>query len=292
MVHIIGGRFGTKSGIDDASISQHELGAAIEADKPVFIFVEKGVHTEHVFYRANKNHKDVNFPMVDDVRIHQFLDEVAALPRNNPTQAFESSQDITSFLREQWAGLFQRYLSNLGRQREVDAVQSLQQTAKAFDELVALMREMHKDKDAAISDLVLSNHPIFERLRTVLNVRSRVFFTTHEEMVTWLDEMEYEALDQSKWDSPDEEEFGRAHRNKAGVATRLTLLKVWAGLFEAGGGLRPMNRAEWQDSAISVTEFDDPETEPEPQRIIRLRSEAGKARASPPKPNAGPQLFK
>jgi len=110
LVGIIGGRYGSDSGNDAYSISMQEIKTAIQYHKQVFIFVDKSVLTENEFYLRNKDVAGVTFPRVDDVKIHKFIEEIRSLPINNALTGFESAADITAFLREQFAGLFQRLL--------------------------------------------------------------------------------------------------------------------------------------------------------------------------------------
>jgi len=110
VVSIVGGRFGSGSQRDPYSISQIELKTAIEHGKAVYIFVERSVHSEFGTYLKNKGVKGVVFNFVDNVKVYQFMEEIEALPKNNPIAPFETAQDITDFLKEQWAGLFQRHL--------------------------------------------------------------------------------------------------------------------------------------------------------------------------------------
>jgi len=114
LVHIIGGKFGTASKQAPHSISEMELKTAVKLGRQAFIFVEKGVYAEFNTYRRNKKKKIV-WNYVDDPRIYEFIEEVFALPANNATQSFETSAEIIDYLREQWAGLFQRFLQAAAR---------------------------------------------------------------------------------------------------------------------------------------------------------------------------------
>jgi hypothetical protein len=115
VVCVVGGRFGTTSSDGSSSITQKELKSAVERGKQVYIFVEDSVHYEHRHFQANKSVNGVRYSAVDDVKIHEFLEEVYALPKGNPVFSFSVSADITRVLREQWAGMFQRLLSELFR---------------------------------------------------------------------------------------------------------------------------------------------------------------------------------
>lgn len=106
LVSIIGGRFGSSSQHDGYSISQMEFKTAIDLGRSVFVFIDKNVLVEYRTYEQNKDIQQIKYASVDDVKIFKFLEEIMALPFNNPIAPFETSGDITSYLQEQWADYF------------------------------------------------------------------------------------------------------------------------------------------------------------------------------------------
>ncbi len=144
LIALIGGRFGSASSDDrERSISQKELTRAIEHRVPIFIFVEKNVLAEYGVYQVNKDTQGMKFRYADNVKIHQFIEELYALPSNNPIVEFASGKDIVLHLRAQWAGLFQRYLADARRRVEpesaTDRVAALSRTEPLFD---AVLRQL------------------------------------------------------------------------------------------------------------------------------------------------------
>ncbi|WP_347375135.1 DUF4062 domain-containing protein [Aequorivita sp. Q41] len=111
LVGIIGGRFGSSSEHSNYSITQTEIKTALEQNKNVYVFIDKNVHSEYETYLINKDNNNVQYRYADDVKIYEFIEEIYSLPKNNIIQSFETAQDITSFLREQWAGLFKDLLA-------------------------------------------------------------------------------------------------------------------------------------------------------------------------------------
>ena len=109
LVAIIGGRFGSESRRNNSSISQIELKTALKENKQIYIFIEKNVLSEYETYLLNKE-KDLKYRYVDDKRIYSFIEEVKNLNSNNNIKGFETASDITKYLKEQFSGLFQRFL--------------------------------------------------------------------------------------------------------------------------------------------------------------------------------------
>lgn len=162
VVSIVGGRFGSESSQNQGlSISQAELRRAVEAGIPVFIFVEKGTLSEYRTYQLNKSALGVKYSYADNVRIYEFLEQLYGLPHNNPIQGFETSNDITEFLRQQWAGLFQRFLQDQRRLSELRVLDAMNATAKTLQDLVAFLTEERKGTNSAISEILFANHPAF-----------------------------------------------------------------------------------------------------------------------------------
>lgn len=189
VIALVGGRFGTESKHVPYSISQRELKKALDCSKQVFIFVEKSVHAEFTFYKTNKGApfaKEIKYASASDRRVYEFLEEIESLPINNATFSFETARDVQDILREQWAGLMQRMLEQLGRKREVELVESMHATAKTLDDLVAFLTKERTNKDDAIQSILLMNHPAFEQLRKLTQTPYRIIFATREEMSTWL----------------------------------------------------------------------------------------------------------
>lgn len=122
LVGIIGGRFGSQSGGSEYSITQTEIKTALEQNKNVYIFIQKNVHSEYQTYLINKESKDIQYRYADDIKIYQFIEEVYSLPKNNVIHSFETAQDIISFLKEQWAGLFKDLLNENHTKKEYENI--------------------------------------------------------------------------------------------------------------------------------------------------------------------------
>lgn len=81
--------------------------------------IEKGVHSEYRTFLKNKDKNDINYAHVDSVNIFRFIDEILSLPRNNPVQSFEKFDEVESWLRDQWAGLFRELLRRQSQQQQM-----------------------------------------------------------------------------------------------------------------------------------------------------------------------------
>jgi|ERR1035441_8085999 hypothetical protein len=251
LVSIVGSRFGSQSDHKPYSISQQELKTAYELGTQVFIFVEATVLGEYQTYLKNKDATETAFKYahVDDVRVYRFLEEVHGLPNNNPITPFSSVQDIIAFLREQWAGMFQRFLQNEERQKEVQILKDLQANMQTLNQLVTYLTKEKQNSDQAIRDILTANHPAFAELRKLLDVPYRVFFTNRAEFSVWLSNRNYKRVDVEQWDDPSIEEYiwSKTAPNK--------LLKISDHVFDAEGNLAIYTPQQWNSGWITHEEY-------------------------------------
>jgi hypothetical protein len=247
LVSVVGGRFGTPSQDGNYSISNVELKTAIDKGKQVYIFVDKSVLSEHKTYTRNKDKSDVVYAAVDDVRIYHFLDEIFSLPLNNQVQPFETVYEITSHLKEQWAGLFQRLLSEGGRQKEVNLIESLRATSKTLNQTVQYLVDEKTKGDQAIKEILLSNHPAFENVRQKLNLSFRVFFQSKAELSQLMKASSYEEVDYPKIGFVSWKNFLSSE-----------YLHIAAEVFDKDGRLKPYTPYEWNENWIQKEDDDIP----------------------------------
>ncbi len=244
LVSIIGGRYGTESKNSPYSITQAEIKKAIGLSKPVYIFVERSVLSEYETYRVNKEVADIRYRYVDDVKVYEFLEEISVIPNSNPIAPFDSSQDIINYLKEQWAGLFQRLLIELRRIKEYHMIEDMQSSMRTLNELITFLTEERVNKDEAIKDILLSNHPIFNSLRTLTKTPYRIYFSNHDEMATWL---RVRGFSRSDNEFPDDEyETWVDGRGKKNIYIRIS-----KHLFDEDGKLIVLAYDNWNDSYIT-----------------------------------------
>lgn len=130
LVLIVGGRYGNPAsgpeldlskGLDFYnSITRREYETAREHDIPIYIFVEKNVLSEYRTFKNNRDNETIKYAHVDNVQIFKLVDDIYAQGRNNLVKEFENFDDISSWLRDQWAGLFADYLSDRSRDKELE----------------------------------------------------------------------------------------------------------------------------------------------------------------------------
>jgi cell division protein FtsB len=129
-VLIVGGRYGSEASSSATSIrgdfyeryesiTKKEFESAISRDIPAYILIERSVYSEYRTFLKNKGRRDVIYAHADSVNIFRFIDGILSLPRNNPIQSFEKFEEIESWLRDQWAGLFREMLRRQSQQQQM-----------------------------------------------------------------------------------------------------------------------------------------------------------------------------
>lgn len=255
LVSIVGGRFGSGSEREPYSISQMELKRALNTHKQVHIFVEKNVLAEYSTYLENKDNKKIKYKHVDNPNVYKFLEEIHALPRNNPIASFETSQDIVTYLKAQWAGIYQRLLQEEARKEEINVVEELSASAATLDRLVSYLTEERRGQDEAIQTILLSAHPAFEAVKKALDIPYRVYFTNLNELSALVKARQYKPVDESQWDDPSYREWSYQVQNIRYV------FKVAESIFDDDCKLKLMTKDDWRDDFVSFERMEIDEEE-------------------------------
>ena len=245
LICVIGGRYGTESQEQPgSSITQLELSTAISNQVQVFIFIEQAVYSEYRTYSINKETTDIKYRFVDDPRVYEFIESVYKLPRNNPIASFQTASDIVEFLKSQWAGLLQRFLQDQKRLEEIRALDEMKLVAGTLEQLVKFLTEERKDKDDAIRQILLANHPVFHRFQELTNTPYRVFFTDEQELNQWLKARQWKPLEEIVYDEGSYREW-----SKSGTIEYMRLTEA---IFDEEGRLKIYSQDNWKDNWLQL----------------------------------------
>ncbi|KFF24891.1 DUF4062 domain-containing protein [Chryseobacterium vrystaatense] len=251
LVSIIGGRFGTESKRGSNSISQIELKTALKEQKQVYIFIDKNVLSEYETYLINKEN-DIVFKYTDDVRIYHFIEEIKSLPNNNNIKGFETASEITRYLKEQFAGLFQRFLEEQTRIREVSLIQNLEKTAQTLNKLVNFLSDENKDKDDEINKILMINHPFTEDLKAILDIPYNFYIEGFNDLTALL-KARFFKLEDPNWEKDLENYYLFVKRQKAKIYTLLINHEI----FDDDDKLKFIRRTDWNAENIDYSIEDD-----------------------------------
>ena len=176
LIGIIGNSFGTTSeGDGEYSISMREINTAIRNNKQLFMFVEKTVLNENKLFKNNKS-KDVSYVAVDNIKIHKFIEEIEDLRMNNAIIPFESVNDIENYLREQFAGLFQKLLQDKAVVTEQTTYYDLKASITEFKSLVEQQKNSNEEMGYKLNGSIFNTNLLLTVLREKLGMEKAIFF--------------------------------------------------------------------------------------------------------------------
>ncbi len=253
LISIIGGRYGTESKRGNNSISQLELKTALKENKQVYIFIEKNVLSEYETYMLNKD-REISYRFVDDKRIYNFIEEIKSLPNNNNIKGFETASDISKYLKEQFAGLFQRFLEEQTRIKEVSLIQNLEKTAQTLNKLVNFLSDENKDKDYEINKILMINHPFTEDLKSKLDIPYNFYIEGFSDFTALMKARFFKMIDNNYGQDDGIDLFYKFVKKQKG---KVYTLLVNQEVFDEDNRLRFIRRTDWSDSFIEYYIEDD-----------------------------------
>lgn len=158
VILIVGGRYGSPTSLDRdsektdefnkyISITRQEFTTAINANIPIFVFIEKNVKAEYAIYKKNKdtlesNPTQIEFSATDNLNVFRFIEQICS---NTKLACFEfvSVADITGYLKKQWAALFEEYLKARRNDRAIEEIRpSIQDISAKISEISIMVKEL------------------------------------------------------------------------------------------------------------------------------------------------------
>lgn len=249
LVSIIGGKFGSESKKYDSSISQAELRTAISENKQVYIFIERNVLLEYETYLLNKG-ANINYRYVDDKRIYAFIEEIKSLSSNNNVKEFDSVSDITNYLKEQFAGLFQRFLQEQSRVKEVNLIKGLEKTAQTLNKLINFLQDENKGQADEINKILFINHPLVERIKSLLQIKYNFYFETLDDVCELLSARGYKDISN---------QFEYYYAFSKDSNKKHFVLKIDETLFDGEKKLKFVKKSDWNEKWIDYEVTDEPD---------------------------------
>lgn len=255
LISIIGGRYGTKSErSENSSISQTEFEVALKLKKQVYIFIEKNVLAEYETFLINKeNAHNINFKHVDKIEIYKFIENIKGLNSNNNIKGFETSSDITQYLKSQLAGLFQRFLSQKTRDEEISLINKLENTAGTLNKLVNYLSDANNDKEEEINRILTINHPLVETLKEKLEIKYNFYIEGFDDLNHLLNATGFknENLYYDKWSIEVEYYYWYKKTKKLNAS-----IKIANEVFDSEARLKYYRKKDWNDSYVVYSDID------------------------------------
>lgn len=176
VVCIIGNHFGSKSLDNDLSITMNEIQNAIKNKKKVYIFIANDVYTEHRTYLLNKDTGTFKSAYTDDIRIHEFIAELNKTVKNHVIMSFETTDQIISILKAQFAGLLQNLLQREASMTEAKTAYDLQQSADRMKEIIQDFEQQKEIFFGKFDSTILVSNAVIYTIKTHLGMNKSALF--------------------------------------------------------------------------------------------------------------------
>lgn len=178
VVCIIGNHFGSKSNVNDFSITMNEINTAIKNKKKVYIFIAHDVFIENRTYEQNKDTGNFKSAYTDDIKIHEYISELKNNTKIHVIESFETTEKILQTLKLQFAGLFQNLLAREASMTEAKTAYDLQETADGIKNIV---KQFVEEKDAFFAHFdstIIANNLTLTTLKKYLGFEKVAFYAT------------------------------------------------------------------------------------------------------------------
>ena len=130
---------------------------------------------EYQTYLLNKGNEQIKYKYVDDSKIYEFIEEVSRLKVNNNIKGFGSITDITKYLKEQFAGLFKRFLDEQIKVKEANVIDQLLKTSQTLSQLVEIFSKKNEGQADKLREILILNHPILSFLQDKLHINYKFY---------------------------------------------------------------------------------------------------------------------
>ena len=142
---------------------------------------------EYQTYLLNKGNEQIKYKYVDDSKIYEFIEEVSRLKVNNNIKGFGSITDITKYLKEQFAGLFKRFLDEQIKVKEANVIDQLLKTSQTLSQLVEIFSKKNEGQADKLREILILNHPILSFLQDKLHINYKFYINNFADLNSLLE---------------------------------------------------------------------------------------------------------
>lgn len=200
----------------------------------------------------NKDNEDINYKFVDNKNIYKFIEEIKNLTANNNIKGFETASDITRYLKEQFAGLFQRFLEGQTKIKEISLIDSLEKTSRNLNQLVTFLTEQNKGQKQDINKILMVNHPLISILQEMLGITYNFYINGLEDLGNLLKARHF--IPDTSNSFPWSNDFKWERKAKNGGKDILTISE---NIFDDEKKLKYFNSTNWQKSFVKLENIPD-----------------------------------
>lgn len=258
VVCIIGNHFGSQSSESDLSITMEELKTAQKNKKKIYVFISNDVFIENKTYKLNKDNDSFKSAYTDNIKIHEYIEELTETVKNHVVMPFETTEQIVYVLKAQFAGLFQNLLSRESSMTEAKTAYDLQKTADDIKKIVTDFSEEKTSFFKKFDSTFLTNNYTLTILKQHIGLKQSAFFANDLESLVEIMNMFGFYVNEIK-DDDEIIRFYKVYGNDEGTRTRY--IGLTHNLFDNENNLISVRNRAFAEENIKVfeeyTDFDE-----------------------------------
>lgn len=181
VVCIIGNHFGTKSADNNLSITMKELKTALKGKKKIYVFISNDVFIENRTYKLNKGNGSFKSAYTDDIKIHEYIAELTESVKNHLITSFETTDQIISVLKSQFAGLFQNLLAREASLTDAETAYDLHESSEAVKSAIAEFKKEQELFFRKFDNTILASNWTIQMICRHLGMRRATVFAKNVE---------------------------------------------------------------------------------------------------------------
>ena len=155
---------------------------------------------------------------------------------------FETADDITSYLREQFAGLMKQFFIDEQKYRETSIIKDINSTADTLKKLITFIQDTNQGNQEGLKEIIKTSHPIIKSIKNIFGIKYKFYIEKYEDLENLLRARGFYK------DSTNSNLFTKRDEETSTIYTFTINVK----LFDTEGNLIYYKPEDWKDNEISL----------------------------------------
>ena len=156
-------------------------------------------------------------------------------------------------MKEQFAGLFQRFLEEQRRAKEQSLIESLEKTSQNLTQLVTFLTKQNKGEKDDINRILMINHPLISFLRDKLSIPYNFYIEGLDDLGKLLKARKYYPSKDTFLDLENNYVWEKVLKDGG-----RDLLEISKSIFDDGNKLKYFNATSWQETFVRLSNIPAP----------------------------------
>lgn len=165
------------------------------------------------------------------------------LPKNNNIKDFETADNITQYLKEQFAGMMRQFFVDEEKFKETSIIKDITTTASTLKTLVDYIASTSLQKDNKMQFIISSTHPIISAIKRIIGIRYKFFIDNKNDLDSLFKAYGYNEIGNPFLDYY-QYTNNKMEKEKSVIVSRQ--------IFDDDGSLKHINNENWKNEWIRV----------------------------------------